>query len=130
LDAAIASLTKQPNQFQIFVSCAGLKIGARDGGTGIRAQVENKGANFGSITGVHIGTSTADCEVVQTEAKGQFQKEGEKVVSLLNEIKALLQAPKVDEVAVKGKLAQFGETYVAPVLKEIIPAMIKKKLGL
>lgn len=93
--------------------------------------VEVTGGGPGSqTTGLNVTSMGGQMNIAQREADQALKQQAEKAISLLTEIKSLLQAPKVDKPTVMSRLADFGKTYVAPVLKSVVEALIKKKLGL
>lgn len=129
IDAAIQSLSQQPNQFRLNVTVVGAIGTASGGGTGIHVEAHG-GAPGSQTTGLVASASSAQVEIAQSTADAALRQEAEKAVGLLTEIKSLLQAKKVDKPAVTSRLGEFAKTYVAPVLKSVIEALVKKKLGL
>jgi len=129
IDAAILSLRQQPNQFNLAVNVTGLHVTSTGPGTGMKVEVHGGGAGS-QTTGLNVTTSGADLNIVQRDADQALKQQAEKAISLLSEIKSLLQAPKVDKQTITSRLTEFGKTYVAPALKAIVEALGKKKLGL
>jgi len=127
IEAAIASLKAQPNQFSLVVNAQGMSVVSSGSGTGMNITVTGSGT--GSTTGLNVSASSGDINIAQSTANKALEEQAEKSIALLNEIKTLLQAPQVDKPQVMSRLTDFGKTYVAPVLKAVIEAVIKKKLG-
>ena len=75
--------------------------------------------------------STEECfAALHSEGKKIYTtRMSEEAISLLSEIRSLLKEPKVDKPTVMSRLTDFANTYVAPVLKSVIGALVKKKLG-
>lgn len=129
IDAAIDSLKQQPNQFTLNVTAVGAVGIASGGGTGIN--VETHGGGPGSqTTGMIARADGTQVNIAHAAADTALKQEAEKAVKLLTDIKTALQASKVDKPTVISKLTEFAKTYVAPVLKSVIEALVKKKLGL
>lgn len=129
IDAAIDSLKQQPNQFTLNVTAIGAVGTASGGGTGIK--VEAHGGGPGSQTiGMVAKADGTQVNIAYATADAALKQEAEKAVKLLTDIKTALQAPKVDKPTITSKLTEFAKTYVAPVLKSVIEALVKKKLGL
>lgn len=129
IDAAITSLKEQPNQFNLAVNVTGMAVTSSGPGTGMK--IEATGGGPGSqTTGLNVSTTGAQVNITRTTADQALEEQAEKAISLLSEMKLLLQAPKVDKPTVMSRLTDFGNTYVAPVLKSVIGALVKKKLGL
>jgi len=129
IDAAIASLRQQPNQFNLTVSTTGLAVIESGGGTGMRVEVTGGGPGS-QTTGLAVTATGAQLNIAQSMADQVLTQQAEQAISLLTELKSLLQARRVDKPSVMSRLAEFSKTYVAPVLKSVIEALIKKKLGL
>lgn len=129
IDAAITSLKEQPNQFKLAVHVTGMAVTSSGPGTGMKIEVAGGGPGS-QTTGLKVSTTGAQVNITRTTADQALKEQAEKAISLLSEMKLLLQAPKVDKPTVMSRLTDFGNTYVAPVLKSIIGALVKKKLGL
>lgn len=129
IDAAIASLKQQPNQFTLNVMTVGAMGTASGGGTGIKVEVHGGGPGS-QTTGLVAKADGSQVNIAQSTADAALKQEAERAIKLLTEIKAALQAPKVDTPTVTSKLTEFAKTYVAPALKSVIEALVKKKLGL
>lgn len=127
IDAAIASLRQQPNQFNLTMT--GLQITSSGQGTGMKLDVTG-GAAGSQTTGLNITMGGKEMQIAQSTADQALKDEAAKAITLLTEMKSLLQAPKVDKTTIMSRLTEFGKTYVAPVLKSVIEALIKKRLGL
>ena len=129
IDAAIDSLKQQPNQFTLNVTAIGAVGTASGGGTGIKVEV--RGGSPGSQTsGMVASADGTQVNIANATADAALKQDAEKAFKLLTDIKTALQAPKVDKPTVTSKLTEFAKTYVAPVLKSVIDALVKKKLGL
>lgn len=129
IDAAIASLRQQPNQFSLVVQATGLSVTSSGPGTGMKIEVTGGGAGS-QTTGLNVTTSSAQVNIAQNTADQGLKQEAEKAILLLSEIKTLLLARKVDKPSVMPRLTEFGKTYVAPALKSVIEALVKKALRL
>ena len=129
IDAAINSLKEQPNQFTLKVTVAGAVGIASGGGTGIHVQAQGGGPGSQTI-GMVARADGTQVNITEATADAALKQEAEKAVNLLTDIKAALQARKPDKSTVTAKLAEFAKTYVAPVLKSVVEALVKKKLGL
>ena len=129
IDAAIDSLKHQPNQFTLNVTAIGAVGIASGGGTGIKVEVHGGGAGS-QTTGMVARADGTQVNIAHATADAALKQEAERAVKLLADIKTALQAPKVDKPTVTSKLTEFAKTYVAPVLKSVIEALVKKKLGL
>jgi hypothetical protein len=129
LDAAIESLKKEPNQFNLTVTTVGVMATASNGGTGLSVQA-NGGGPGSTTVGLIASPSGGNIQLTQATADDQLKREAEKAVQLLQEIRGLLTQKKIDKPTIKSKLEAFSQTYVAPVLKSIIEALLKKRLGL
>lgn len=129
IDAAITSLRQQPNQFALTVNVTGLSVTSSGPGTGMKVEVTG-GGQGSQTTGLNVTSTGGQMSIAQRDADQALKQQAEKAISLLTEIKSLLQAPKVDKPTVMSRLEDFGKTYVAPVLKSVIEVLIKKKLGL
>jgi hypothetical protein len=129
IDAAIDSLKQQPNQFALNVMAVGAMGTASGSGTGIKVEVHGGGPGS-QTTGLVARADGTQVNIAHGVADAALKQEAEKAVKLLTDIKTALQAPKVDKPTVISKLTEFAKTYVAPVLKSVIEALVKKKLGL
>jgi hypothetical protein len=129
IDAAIKSLKEQPNQFTLDVTVIGVSGTASGGGTGVSV-VANGGGPGSQTTGLTATVDGTQVNIAQHTADTKLQQESQKAVKLLTDIKTALQAPKVDKPTVQAKLSEFLKTYVAPVLKSVIEALVMKRLGL
>jgi len=130
IDAAIASLRQQPNQFTLTVNVTGLAVTSSGAGTGMKVEVTGGGPGS-QTTGLNVtATNQQQMNIAQSTADQALKQQAEKAIALLTEMKSLLQAPKVNKSSIMSRLTEFGKTYVAPVLKSVIEALIKKKLGL
>jgi len=128
IDAAINSLKQQPNQFTLNVTAIGAVGTASGSGTGIKVEVHGGGPGS-QTTGMVARADGTQVNIAYGTADAALKQEAEKAVKLLTDIKAALQASKVDKPTVTSKLTEFAKTYVAPVLKSVIEALVKKKLG-
>jgi hypothetical protein len=129
INAAIDSLKQQPNQFTLDVTVVGAMGTASGGGTGINVEVQGGGPGS-QTTGLIARVDGTQVNIAQAKADAVLKQEAEKAVKLLTEIRTALQAPKLDKLTATSKLAEFLKTYVAPVLKSVIEALVKKRLGL
>jgi hypothetical protein len=124
IDAAIQSMKQEPNQFNVQLSCTvtGVHSSVSGGGTGIN--VTTTGGGVGSqTTGMHVSASDAQCDTAQSNAINALN---EQAIKQLSDIKALLQAPTVDKPTIMSKLSELGKEYIAPALRAVIEALIKK----
>ncbi len=129
IDAAIKSLKQQPNQFSLDVTVVGVVATANGGGTGL--SVEANGGGPGSQTiGLVSKVDGGQVNIAKHTADARLTQEAEKAIKILTDIKTALQAPKVDKPLVQSKLTEFLNTYVAPVLKSVLQALVLKRLGL
>lgn len=129
IDAAIVSLKEQPNQFLLIVSSTGMSVTSTGSGTGMTVEVTGGGPGS-HTTGLNVSANSGQVTIAQSTADQALKEQAEKAISLLTEIKTSLQAKKVDKSKITSHLTEFGKTYVAPVLKSVIEALVKKKLGL
>jgi hypothetical protein len=129
IDAAIKSLTHEPNQFEIQVTCTGLQATSNGGGTGLNVTTQG-GAAGSQTTGMVVSSNSTQCTTAQGIASDAVKQQADQAIKQLTEIKAALQAPKVDKPAMTFMLAEFEKTYVAPVVTSILVAIIKRALHL
>ena len=129
IDAAIESLREHPNQFKLVVNVTGMSVTSTGQGTGMNVEVTGGGPGS-QTTGLNVSAGSGQMSIAQSTADQALQEQAEKAISVLTEMKTLLQAPKVDNAKIMSRLTEFGKTYVAPVLKTVIEALVKKKLGM
>ena len=129
IDAAVESLKKEPNQFTLNVINVGVMGTGSNGGTGINANAQ--GGGVGSTTiGVQGIANGGNIQITKAAADERMILEAQKATRVLQDIRSMLVKKKINKPEVKSKLAEFSATYVAPVLKETIAALIKKWLHL
>jgi len=129
IDAAIESLKREPNQFNLSVTSVGVMGSASGGGIGIQSSPQGGGPGSTTI-GVQGTANTGNIQITQAAANEQLIKEAERAIRLLQEIRDALSTQKIDAPSVKSRLQEFAGTYAAPALKAVIEALVKKKLGL
>ena len=129
IDAAVQSLRQQPNQFNLQITAIGAMGVANNGGTGISVTATGGGPNS-TTTGMVARVDSGQINIARANADAVLKQQAEQAIQLLNDIKASLQAKTVDKPSVMSKLAQLGQTYIAPVVQTVIAALIQKKLGL
>ena len=129
IEAAIASLKQQPNQFNLSVNVTGMSVTSSGQGTGMKVEVRGGGPGS-QTTGLNVKATDGQVNIAQTAVDKALREQAERAIALLTEIKTLLRAPKIDKPTIMSRLTEFGKTYVAPVLKSVIEALVKKKLGL
>jgi hypothetical protein len=129
LDAAIQSLKEKPNQFSLTVTSIGTMAVANGGGVGMSVVTTGGGAGSQTI-GVNSRVDGSSIQISEATADAQLTSQAKAAVALLQEIRDSLQVKKPDVESISSRLSEFGKTYVAPALKAVIEALVKKRLGL
>lgn len=125
IDAAIASLKKEPNQFNLTVMNVGVMGSGSGGGVGINANPQGGGPGSTTI-GVQGTANGGNVTIAKAAADEQLKAEAAKAVRLLEEIRGELVKKKPDAPTVKSRFAEFAKTYVPDVVKAVIGALLKR----
>ncbi|MBI4237773.1 MAG: hypothetical protein HY696_05060 [Deltaproteobacteria bacterium] len=127
IQSAIESLTARPNQFQLTVMNAGI-VGT-GGGTGVSADAHGGAANSVTIGAIGIADGNG-IEIMEVAANERLTQEAGQAVKLLEQIRDALTSASVQKPQVETLLSRFAQSSVAPVLKDIIIALVKNTLAL
>lgn len=128
LDAAIHSLQTQPSVFVLAPSCTGVSV-ANSGGTGIKVDVTGGGPGS-QTTGFNVSMNGAQCQITANAASSEVvRSQVERAVSLLTEIKTLIQRRPIDKEALNKSVGELKQqTLLPPAIASITDALIKTKL--
>ena len=129
IDEAIDSLSQQPNQFALSINITGTTAMAQGGGTGLSVTAVGGGPGSSTI-GFQSSIDGAQIQAAQSAVNNHLISEADKAIQILRDLKTSLSSKNPEGDKVSSLLSNLKESYLPPIVTSIIVKLISFYLGM